>query len=177
MVMSARRRLSAGLLLAGLSIAGLSMARAAVGSWRVAQDTPEGSSARIDVAIVENDSGHSLELYRDDAQIVRGRFTIRGGFDTIDPGSCPTYRVDERPANRVTFAGQRCHILPKQAEFTLGPAEEAQNRPLRRIMNGSRLVFRYRLANGTYRETAFTLRGSKYALTTVIPVSETFYDE
>jgi len=161
----------------GLLLAGLLITHAAPAQWRVAQDTPEGSSARIDVAMVENESGHSLTLYRDDRQVVRGALTIRGGFDTIDPGACPTYRVDERAPNSVTFAGERCRILPKQARFTLGPAGEARNQQLRRIMNGSRLVFRYRLGNGTYRETAFTLRGSKYALTTAIPSPEVFYDE
>ena len=77
----------------------------------------------------------------------------------------------------MTFDGGRCHILPKEARFTLGPAWDARNPELRRIMNGSRLVFRYRLANGTYRETDFTLRGSKYALTTAIPAAEIVYDE
>ena len=153
------------------------VAQPALAQWRVGQDTPEGSSTRIDVAVVENDSGHVLELYRDDRYTVRGAFVIRGGFDTMDPDSCPTYRVDERTPHRVTFDGGRCQILPKEARFTLGPAGEARNRELRRIMNGSQLVFRYRLGNGTYRETAFTLRGSKYALTTAIPSAEILYDE
>ena len=162
---------------AGLVIAGLLLARSASAQWRVGQDSPEGSSQRIDVAVVENESGHALEIYRDDAAIVRGTFTIRGGFDTIDPGTCPTYRIDERAPNRVTFAGERCQILPKQARFTLGPADDPRNNQLRRLMNGSRLVFRYRLGNGTYRETAFTLRGSKYALTTAMPSRDIIYDE
>lgn len=161
----------------GILIAGVLLAQSAHAQWRVGQDAPEGASSRIDVAVVENESGHVLELYSDDAEIVRGTFTIRGGFDTIDPGTCPTYRVDERTPNRVTFAGERCQILPKQARFTLGPAGDARNNALRRIMNGSRLVFRYRLGNGTYRETAFTLRGSKYALTTAMPSREITYDE
>ena len=162
---------------AALVLAGVLIAQAAAAQWRVGQDMPEGSSTRIDVAMVENDSGHTLELYRDDTDTVRGTFTIGGGFDTIDPAACPTYRVDERAPSRVSFAGQRCRILPKQAQFTLGPVGEARNRQLRRIMNGSSLVFRYRLGNGTYRETAFTLRGSKYALTTAIPSGEIVYDE
>lgn len=168
---------SARLAATGAVFAGLLIAQAASAQWRVGQDTPEGVSARIDVAMVENDSGHTLELYRDDTYTVRGTFTIRGGFDTIDPGTCPTYRVDERAPDHVSFAGERCRILPKQAHFTLGPSGDPNNRELRRIMNGSNLVFRYRLGNGTYRETAFTLRGSKYALTTAIPNGEVFYDE
>ena len=161
----------------GLLIVTLLIAQTASAQWRVGQDTPDGSSARIDVAMVENDSGHTLELYSDDTQTVRGTFTIRGGFDTIDPGTCPTYRVDERQPDHLTFAGERCRILPKEAHFTLGGSGDPRNPQLRRIMNGSRLVFRYRLGNGIYRETEFTLRGSKYALTTAIPGGEVFYDE
>lgn len=173
MVRTTALRLLTGVLCA----LGILLVRAADAQWRVAQDSPNGVAARIDIAVVENDSGHSLQLYSDDSRNVRGVFTIRGGFDTIDPGSCPTYRVDEREPQRLTFEEQRCRILPKQAEFTLGKAGQGRNRQLRRIQNGSSLVFRYRLGNGTYRETAFTLRGSKYALTTAIQVSEVGADE
>jgi hypothetical protein len=145
--------------------------------WRVAQETPNGSSKRINIAMVENDSGHSLRLYHDDTQTVRGLFTIRGGYDTMDPGGCPTYRVDEREPKRVTFDKQRCRIVLKQAEFTLGKSGYGRNRQLHRIMNGNTLVFRYRLGGGNYRETEFTLKGSKYALTTAVQILEAGFDE
>ena len=44
-------------------------------------------------------------------------------------------------------------------------------------MNGSNIIFRYRLGGGNYRETSFTLRGSKYALTTVVEDWEVVIDE
>lgn len=165
-------------LLVGLLIAGSLMTAApAHAQWRVTQEKPNGANKRIDIAIVENDSGHSLRLYNDDAQNVRGLFTIRGGFDTMDPGGCPTYRVDKREPKRVTFEDQRCHILPKQAEFTLGKSGYGRNNQLHRIMNGNDIVFRYRLGNGLYRETVFTLRGSKYALTAAVGITEEGFDE
>lgn len=151
-----------------LGALGILLAGTAGAQWRVAQDTPNGVTDRIDIAVVENDSGHSLQLYSDDTRNVRGIFTIRDGFDTIDPAGCPTYRVDEREPERVGFGDERCRVAPKQAEFTLGKSGQGRNRQLRRIMNGSSLVFRYRLGNGAYRETRFTLRGSKYALTTAL---------
>jgi hypothetical protein len=160
-----------------ICVLGVLLAGAANAQWRVAQDSPNGVSTRIDIAVVENDSGHSLQLYSDDSLNVRGVFTIRGGFDTIDPGACPTYRVDQRKPQRVSFEEQRCRVLPKQAEFTLGKAGQDRNRQLLRIMNGSSLVFRYRLSNGTYRETEFSLRGSKYALTTALQDFEVGADE
>lgn len=149
----------------------------AAAQWRVAQETPSGVDRRIDIAIVENDSGHSLRLYGDDEQNVRGIFTIRGGFDSIDPKGCPTYRVDERQPQRVAFDKDRCRILAKQAEFTLGKTGFGRNWQLHRIMNGDNIVFRYRLGGGNYRETVFTLRGSKYALTTAVQDLEVGIDE
>lgn len=145
--------------------------------WRVVQEAPEGLDRPIAIAIIENDSGHNLRFFSDENQILRGVFTIRDGFDTIDPGVCPTYRVDELEPARVGFEQDRCHILPKQAEFTLGPTSPGENRELRRIMQGSSIVFRYRLGGGNYRETRFSLRGSKYALTTAIQGPNLGYDE
>ena len=140
----------------------------AFAQWRVAQEAPVGSNLSIDVAVIENDSGHELRLFNDAEQNVRAIFTIRSGFDTIDPGVCPTYRVDQREAKRVTFETDGCRVLPRQAEFTLGKVGQGRNRELHNIMNGSNIVFRYRLGGGYYRETSFTLRGSKYALSTAV---------
>ncbi len=164
-------------LAAWIIFAAVLLARPAIAQWRVAQATPAGTVDRIDIAIVENDSGHSLRLFNDETQNVRATFTIRGGFDTIDPGVCPTYRVDKREPERVTFEEGRCRILPKQAEFTLGKTGQGRNRKLNRIMNGDSIIFRYRLGSGNYRETRFTLRGSKYALTTAVEDLEVGMDE
>lgn len=162
---------------AGVLLAGVLLSQAAAAQWRVGQETPAGIAKRIDVAIVENDSGHRLRIFSDDASNVRGIFEIGGGFETIDPGVCPTYRVDKRQPQRVTFEEGRCQILPKKAAFTLGRIFEGRNDQLRRIMNGSNIVFRYRLGGGNYRETSFTLRGSMYALTTAVVDLEVGADE
>lgn len=162
---------------AGILIAAVLLFQTAAAQWRVGQESPTGSTKRIDVAVVENDSGHRLRIFSDDARNVHGIFEIGGGFDTIDPGVCPTYRVDKREPQRVAFGEGRCQILPKQAEFTLGRTYEGRNERLRRIMNGSNIVFRYRLGGGNYRETSFTLRGSMYALTTAVEDLEVGVEE
>jgi hypothetical protein len=161
----------------GIFFAGLLLAAPAFAQWRVAQEVPAGTKNRIDVAIIDNDSGHSLRFFNDETQNLRGIFTIREGFDTIDPDVCPTYRVDEREPRRVTFETDRCRILSKQSEFTLGKTGLGDNLELRRIMNGSNIIFRYRLSGGNYRETKFTLRGSKYALTTAVEDLYLGFDE
>jgi len=161
----------------GIMLAGVLLAPPAVAQWRAAQETLPGTGKRINIAIVENDSGHSLRLFNDETQSVRAIFTIRGGFDTMDPGVCPTYRVDKREPKHVSFEEERCRILPKQAEFTLGKTGRGRNRQLHQIKNGRNIVFRYRLGVGHYRETRFTLRGSKYALTTAVEDLEVGVDE
>lgn len=161
----------------GIFFIGVLLAIPAFAQWRVAQETPAGANYSIDVAIIDNDSGHNLRLFNDATQNIRGIFTIRDGFETIDPGVCPTYRVDAREPRRVTFEEDRCRILLKQAEFTLGNMGQGDNRELRRLMNGSNIVFRYRLSGGNYRETKFTLRGSKYALTTAVEDLYLGFDE
>lgn len=158
-------------------LAGALLTQAAPAQWRVGQDTPTGTSKRVDVAIVENAGGDRLRIYSDDDMKVRGVLEIGGGFDTIDPAVCPTYRVDKRPPRRVTFDEGRCQILPRQAAFTLGRVHGGRNEQLRRIMNGSNIVFRFRLGRGNYRETSFTLRGSMYALTTAVADLEVGADE
>ena len=165
-------RFAAGIVFAAMLLAGPVFAQ-----WRVAQENPAGIGKRINIAIVENDSGSSLRFFNDETQTVRGIFRIRDGFDTIDPRVCPTYRIDNREPRRVTFEEGRCRIVRKQAEFTLGKAGQGSNRQLHRVMNGDSIAIRYRLAGGNYRETTFTLRGSKYALTTAVGNLEVVIDE
>jgi hypothetical protein len=90
---------------------------------------------------------------------------------------CPTYRIDEGEPKRVSFGSERCRVQPKQTEFSLGMSGLADNRDLRRIMNGRNIIFRYRMRRGNYRETTFTLRGSKYAVTTAMEDPNFGYDE
>ena len=54
--------------------------------------------------------------------------------------------------------------------FTLGRVEgrELRSVPVMELMNGTRLSFIYRAKQAGYRETEFTLRGSKQALNTAL---------
>ncbi len=162
---------------AGILIAAMLLTGPVFAQWRVAQENPPGIGKMINIAIVENDGGSSLRLFNDETQTVRGIFTIRDGFDTFDSEVCPTYRVDDREPQRVTLEDGRCRVLPRQAVFSLGKTGPGRNRQLHRIMNGDSIAIRYRLAGGYYRETTFTLRGSKYALTTAVSNLEVGIDE
>jgi len=144
--------------------------------WRVVAEVPAGLETPTEIAMVENDSGHSLRIYRD-AQDVRGVFAIRGGFDTVNEDSCPTYRVDDRRPARLSYQKESCRIDGKRVHFTLGDPAAPRNGELRQLMNGSSIVIRYRLRAGHYRETEFTLLHSKYALGTAVGGPDLFFDE
>ena len=168
--MSRRRALPHALGPRTILCAALALGAAGVeASWQVDTEAVPETPVAVPVARVDNESGHSLRIYEDAGNRVHALFTIRGGFDTLDPAACPTIRVDRRRPERLTYEGERCLLEPKRAQFTLGKVGEPVERTLRQFLNGSRIVFRYRLAGGAYRETGFTLHRSKHALYTAIP--------
>ena len=135
--------------------------------WDIAKEpVPHSVQSQVPVAVVENDLGHSLKVYVDDSGVVRGMFTINGGFDALSTSICPTYRVDERKPRVVGHGEAACQIESKRAHFTFGKQQGAQVRSteLHRLMNGSAILFSYQLDEVGYRESSFSLRGSKFAV-------------
>ena len=134
--------------------------------WNVVEETVPESDEPLTLAMVANDSGHSLRIYVDSDNRVRGIFQIRDGFDTIAESSCPTYRIDHWQPAVLTSGEDWCRLEPKRAYFTLGilDGETIRSTPLIHLMNGTFIMFRYHLASLGYRETRFTLSGSKQAL-------------
>lgn len=160
-----------GTLCLGACLAALTAAAAA--QWQVETEAVPDATSDVAVAVVENEAGHSLRIYEDGERRVLALFTIRGGFDTLDPAGCPTIRVDRRRPERLTYGGGRCLLEPKRVRFTLGEVGAPRERTLRQFLNGSNVVFRYRLAGGMYRETSFTLHRSKHAVYSAIPALAT----
>jgi len=142
----------------------------ALADWRLAREqvSPDESSFRV--ALVENDSGHSLRIYQDANGTVRGIFTIRDGFDTLAENNCPTYRIDEHTPASLAAQGQTCQSDPKRSFFPLGALEDDQIRSnaLLQLMNGTYVLFRYHLRGVGYRETRFTLEHSKQILMEIL---------
>ena len=163
------RRLAGRLPSLALSVTLAGAATGVAAQWQVETESPPEVANEVAVAMVTNATGHSLRIYEDAQNHVHALFTIRGGFDTLDPAGCPTIRVDRRRPERLTYQDGRCRLEPKRVEFTLGRVGEPVERTLRQFLNGSNVVFRYRLAGGIYRETAFTLHRSKHALYSAIP--------
>ena len=158
--MSPRRHATAALWLL------VAFSRSGGAQWQVEEEVFDGDPTRRKVAVVNNDSGHSVRIYNDGSSAVRVVFALPDGFDTLSRETCPTFRVDHGPPQVAEDDRDRCGIEPRRASFTMGRVADGRVRSnaLFWIMNGTRLLFRYRLEHVGYRETAFSLRGSKQVL-------------
>jgi len=137
--------------------------------WTVATRSDVSRVGETQVAYTENGEGYSMEIYRDAADAVRSRFALPGGMLAFASGTCPTYQIDRgMPANH-SINDAPCLTADQWAEFVLGyvNGKHIASSPLLAIMNGITIVYRFRLENGDYRSTQFSLQGSKRAMTEV----------
>ena len=142
--------------------------------WAVVQQR-EANDALTTIARTTNEQGYSLEIYRDAAGAVRSRFSLREGLLTFSEKSCPTYQIDRgQPLNR-SINSAICLASNRWAEYVLGYIVDrnVESRTLLALMNGINIAFRFRLAGGDYRETQFSLLGSKRSLTEALGVDVT----
>ena len=147
--------------LVALALLALSPARAPA-QWHTARLAVGEDGTMVDVAAVENDSGHRFQVYRSAESLVRGRFSIPEGFERLSPDTCPTWQVDDRFLVS-TAAESACRVEHWHADFVIAGIDGRRVRSveLDRVMRGNRLVFRYRIEGAGYRETSFGLRGSR----------------
>jgi hypothetical protein len=151
--------LSAGLLI-GTCIA----ATAAQGQWVVATLQTSPAAPPLQVARTTNAAGYTLELYKDNGDTIRSRFTLAEGLTQLAENSCPTFQIDNgKPRNR-SIDDAPCIAQPLWAEFILGQVKDGRvaSPILMSLMNGITITYRFMLANGDYRETRFSLTGSKW---------------
>lgn len=137
--------------------------------WSVETRSNVSRVGETRVAYTENDAGYSMEIYRDASDAVRSRFSLPGGMLAFASGTCPTYQIDRgMPANR-SINDAPCLTANRWAEFVLGyiSGSHIASSRLLAIMNGITIVFRFKLENGDYRSTQFSLQGSKRAMTEV----------
>ncbi len=138
--------------------------------WRVNQRSIAPSGAKGLVAHTENDSGYALELYKDGDAAVRIRLNLPDNLMNLRKGACPTYQIDlGKPDNR-SYDASPCSGTAHRPEIITGRIEDKQIRSdlLLQIMNGNTITFRFRLEPGDYRETSFSLAGSKRSMITAI---------
>jgi hypothetical protein len=138
----------------------------AFADWQVQTQTDPDKKQSFTLAGTVNPDGHRLEIYRDQGNAIRARFTLADSLLQFAPKSCPTYQVDARePVNR-SINDAPCIATPVRAEYILGYVEDKQieSAGLLAFMNGVNVSFRFRLDSGAYRETVFSLGGSSSAI-------------
>ena len=130
----------------------------------------QGEDADTVVAFTRNEDGYALEIYKDSVNAIRSRFTVRDGLLVLTDKSCPTWQIDRNKASNRSVNEAPCLSNAHWAEFVLGYIEDSRvaSQPLLSIMNGINITYRFRLQSGDYRETSFSLAGSKRALTEAI---------
>ena len=156
------------LALVALTLLALSPARLPA-QWHTEQITVGEEGAQVNTATVANESGYRFRVYRSGDSLVRGQFTIPEGFERLSPDTCPTWQVDKRFLIS-TAAGAECRMGNWHADFVIGAIDGNRilSTELDRVMKGTRLMFRYRVEGAGYRETSFSLRGSRRRIQAIL---------
>jgi len=138
--------------------------------WRVNQRSISESGAKGLVAHTENEAGYALEFYKDGDAAIRIRLNLPNNLMNLRKGTCPTYQIDQGKPDNRSYDASPCSGTAHRPEIITGRIEDQQIRSdlLLQIMNGNTITFRFRLEQGDYRETSFSLAGSKRSMTTAI---------
>jgi len=131
--------------------------------WLIIDKLNNGEQAETSIAYTENSDAFTLEIYRDNVDAIRCRFSKKDERLQLPERSCPTYQIDNgMPINR-SMNNAPCLSDNKWAEYILGYIKGGHiiSPTLLAIMNGNKIKLRYRTANLDYRETEFSLLGSK----------------
>jgi hypothetical protein len=133
--------------------------------WTVITHTDTNNNTKTQVAYTENTDGYSLQIYKDSVGAIRSRFSLSTALDTLAKRSCPTYQIDTRLLDNRSINDAPCLTDMDWSEFVLGyiANKEVISARLNALMNGSTITFRFMLENGSYKETNFSLNGSKRA--------------
>lgn len=130
-------------------------------------------------ATARNVAGFALSFYRRDAGEVWALFALPDGNFEVLGSQLPMYRIDALPpvdiesSKRVDkLIGRRSFSAePKWVNFSVWHGQgEPLTGTLRNFMDGSRVVFRYYLLGGGYKETSFDLQGAKAAIAEAVGV-------
>lgn len=149
--------------------------------WRVEQRVDSMTDRPITTAVIANKSGHSLSLYQTDDGSAVANFSLPDRTaDALDSEKLILVRVDKYPPEDV---GQMLRMerefkidglvewQPKWVNFSLGRNKDDPSRMVRRLQKGQRVVVRYYLFTGGYKETEFSLAGARTAISEAIGVS------
>ncbi len=143
---------------------------ASMGQWHIVSHENLSSDEKTRVAFTENKKGYSLEIYKDAVGAIRVRFTLNSKLNLFSKNICPTYQVDLTLIKNTSFNDAPCISKSNWSEFILGyiTNKNITSLSLDALLNGNVITFRFVLDNGNYKETSFSLTGSKRAALSVI---------
>lgn len=127
----------------------------------------DGNNPGTTVAYTVNSGGYSMEIYIDTVNAIRGRFSLPDGLLAFPEKFCPSYQIDRgTPINR-SINDAPCISTSQWVEYIIGHIDGSKiiSTSLLALMNGISITFRFKLSNNDYRETVFSLQGSKRAVT------------
>ncbi len=153
-----------------ISIFILCMPIAGFAQWAISKDTQMPSEKSTQIAYTTNPDGYKLEIFMDKEQMIHSRFIIKTGMLKLSSETCPTYQIDNGMAINNSINGNSCISNSQWVDYIIG---NLQNRTVNSsipssLMDGNTLSFRFRLESGDYRETKFSLSGSKRSIVSVI---------
>jgi hypothetical protein len=160
----------------GAGLRGVALCSALVGSgvahaqWRVSEEAPSELEDQVEVAQVVNNEADAMRVFLDADGLVRAKFTLGAALDKLDARTCPTYLIDDERPQVTAFDAARCRMEPGAVTFTLGRVvgDTVASESLLGLMKGTELRVRFHVEGTGYRQSRFSLRGSKQALNAAI---------
>jgi hypothetical protein len=147
--------------------------------WNVDSRVDSMTDRVTKIAQIQNNDGHVLKLYLKERNPwkVWGIFRLNdSSFDSLSPKTPPLYRIDDFEPRDVDLLRRLEEVSngkvdlyewqPKWVQWQIygGENEVATKGTMCQLLIGSEVTFRYYLATGGYKETTFTLEGSREAI-------------
>jgi hypothetical protein len=140
--------------------------RVSPAAWETRARTADDRPGANPVAYAEIEGGYRTQIFLDTEQNIYLTVILGNGVESFAQTSCATFQIDDRKPMHFFNAGDGCIVEDRAITYLLGQIENHQFKSLimHRLMNGSRLAFRFTTKNGRYREIVFPLQRSKQAL-------------
>lgn len=148
--------------------------------WNINHSIDSMTDEELKTAYIQNKSGNIFSIYRlNKSGEVWANFKIsEKSLDVVDWTKAPILRIDKnkpfdlslllQAQNDKTLRSMGLNFYewsPKWVNFTLWSGRDEKISPtLKQIMSSNKIVFRYYLATGGYKETEFSLSGAKKSL-------------
>jgi len=174
------RARATGLVLFLVGFVASSSALSAVG-WRVERKIDSMTDKELKSAYVENEDGHSLKVWQKEDGEVWATFRLADRSGDVFGDTLPLMRIDKNEPDDLESLVRLERLLaelhqpseprvvrePKWLHFLLAASDVSPTTPTTNLfqwMHGQRMVVRYYLFTGGFKETTFTLAGAKAAI-------------